>query len=167
MDNLGVDLLVLPFLVADDAAQIDLASRASPLKANVLGVLQKSFPRVTAFAMNPTDLTDLALFSGRNNLAQALILRLLTPRGSLASLGHAAYGSRLAELIGQPKVPSTRALCRAYVLEVVAQEPRVEPTAVDLVFDPLQETASSFQFTLVVQPGAGGDPLSLSLEVAL
>lgn len=167
MDNLGIDLAVLPFLVADDASAIDLGSRSSPLKANALAVLQKTFPGVTAFRMNPEEVTDLARFSGRNNLAQALILRLLTPRGSLASLGHASYGSRLGELIGQPKIPSMRALCRAYVLEAVAQEPRVEPTVVDLVFDPLRETASSFQFTLVVQPIAGGDPLSLSLEVAL
>ncbi|MGH9139212.1 MAG: GPW/gp25 family protein, partial [Acidimicrobiales bacterium] len=35
------------------------------------------------------------LLTGRHNLGQALILRLLTPRGALADLGHAGYGSRL------------------------------------------------------------------------
>jgi phage baseplate assembly protein W len=105
--------------------------------------------------------------SGRQNLAQALILRLLTPRGSLASLGHAAYGSRLGELIGKPKNAATRALCRAFVLEVVAQEPRVVDKAVSLTFDVEREDVSSFQFTLIVQPRDDGDPLGLSLGVAL
>jgi phage baseplate assembly protein W len=167
MDNLGCDLVVLPYLVAEDASTVDMATRARPVRANTLPILVSAFPRVTAFQTNPRELFDLAVFDGRNNLAQALLLRLVTPRGSLAQLGHAAYGSRLSELIGQPKTSATRALCRAYVLEVVAQEPRVEDTAVALSFDPERETASSFQFTLVVQPRQGGAPLSLALEVGL
>jgi phage baseplate assembly protein W len=167
MDNLGIDLVVVPYLVAEDASTVDVATRARPVKANTLPILATAFPRATVFQTNPKELFDLALFDGRNNLAQALLLRLVTPRGSLAQLGHAAYGSRLSELIGQPKTNATRALCRAYVLEVVAQEPRVEGTAVALSFDPERETESSFQFTLVVQPTQGGDPLGLSLEVGL
>ena len=60
-----------------------------------------------------------------------------------------------------------RNLCRAYVLEAVAQEPRVEPTAVALTFEPSAETISSFAFTLVVQPRAGGETLALDLAVEL
>lgn len=144
-DTLGIDLQVLPFLSAQEAGQYDLAT--------------SRHPRV--------DGLDLATFSERQNLAQALILRLLTPRGSLAALGHSTYGSRLYELIGQSKNQATRNLCRAFVLEVVAQEPRVEPKAVKLTFDLASETPSNFVFTLLVQPVAGGEPLSLALELSI
>jgi len=163
---LGADLSVLPFLVADDAASVDLGTRGRRLAPGAAAVLRRSFPRL--LVPDPaTEVVDLDVMSGRQNLAQALILRLLTPRGSLASLGHAGYGSRLGELIGKPKNAATRALCRAFVLEVVAQEPRVEDKAVSLTFDVEREDVSSFQFTLIVQPRDGGDPLGLSLGVAL
>jgi phage baseplate assembly protein W len=105
--------------------------------------------------------------SERENLAQALILRLLTPRGSLAALGHASYGSRLHELIGQNKTAALRNLCRAFILEVVAQEPRVEDQAVEITFDEQAETLSSFVFTLAVRPRTGDEPIGLTLEVGL
>jgi phage baseplate assembly protein W len=167
MDRLGIDLAVVPGLVADDAASIDLTTRANPVRPNMLPVLEATFPRLAVYRASPLELADLASIGGRENLAQALILRLLTPRGTLGALGHASYGSRLGELIGRGKTAATRALCRAYVLEVVAQEPRVLSTAVALAFDPDRETPSSFQFTLVVQPVAGGDPLGVELEVSV
>jgi phage baseplate assembly protein W len=110
---------------------------------------------------------DLAVVGGRENLAQALLLRLLTPLGSLAALGHAGYGSRLHTLIGRNKTGALRNLCRAFVLEVVAQEPRVEDSAVSLTFDPAAETVSSFVFSLEVRPRTNGTPLGLSVEVEL
>lgn len=149
-DVLGLDLKVVPFLAAHDAAELDLALRDVPLRR------QPGLPAAV----------DLDVHGGWENLAQALILRLLTPRGALAALGHAAYGSRLYELIGRPKTSALRHLCRAFVLEAVAQEPRVEPKAVAFAFEPEQEGPSSFVFTLAVQPVTGGDPLSLSLEVS-
>jgi len=147
-DLLGADLMVLPNLVAYDAAQVDLTQRT---------------PSVRGLE----NLLDLGVITGRDNLAQALILRLLTPLGSLASLGHAEYGSQLHKLIGRRKSEALRNLCRAYVLEVVAQEPRVEDTAVSLDFDVPSETSSSFVFTLVVQPRSGDAPVGLSLGVAI
>src|SRR3954447_18132522 len=57
----------------------------------------------------------LAAVAGRANLAQALIVRLLTPRGSLAGLGHPAYGSRLGELVGRRNDVTARNLARLYV----------------------------------------------------
>jgi len=150
---LGTDLLVIPHMVAHDAAEVDLVRQRKPRRVNL--------------AAGATEAFDLGLVDGRQNLAHALILRLLTPRGSLADLGHAGYGSRLHELIGERKTESLRNLCRAYVLEVVAQEPRVEDKAVSLTFDRLSETPDAFVFILEVQPRAGGSPLSLSLEVGL
>lgn len=153
-EHLGTDLAVAPFLVAHDAAAMDLTLVSKPGRGQATIGLR-------------TPLVDFGTISGRENLAHALLLRLLTPRGSLAELGHAAYGSRLHELIGRPKTSALRDLCRAYVLEVVAQEPRVEDKALALVFDPAAETLDSFVFTLIVQPVDQGDPLQLDLEVGI
>ena len=149
----GTDLSVVPNLVAHDAAALDLTTKVR--------VFRRPRPG------EPDTQTDLAPVDGRENLAQALLLRLLTPRGTLAALGHSEYGSRLHELIGRRKTEELRNLCRAFVLEAVAQEPRVEPKAVDLTFETDRERFDDFVFTLAVKPVAGGDPVSLSLEVGL
>lgn len=69
---------------------------------------------------------DFELREGRDNLAQAIILRLLTPRGELAALGHPGYGSRLHELIGHGNTSTGRNLARLHILEALQQESRVE-----------------------------------------
>lgn len=154
MDELlGKDLSVTPNMVAYDASALDLN-----LKTRV-----NRRPRPGQPAM----VSDLALLEGRHNLAQALLLRLLTPRGSLKALGHASYGSRLHELIGQRKTQELRNLCRAFVLEAVAQEPRVESKVVGFQFELDQERFDNFVFTLAVAPVSEGDPVTLSLEVGL
>ena len=152
-DLLGTDLAVLPNFVAHDATAADLVPRWTPRRVWVQGVSAQA--------------ADLGTLSSRENLAQALILRLLTPRGALASLGHSQYGSRLHDLIGQRKTAALRALCRAFVLEVVAQEPRVESRAVALTFDEDEERFDSFVFTLSVASVTGGDPVALGLELGL
>ena len=163
MAELGTDLVVVPFLVAQDADEVDLSRRARPLTAHGAALLSD----VGYDTTGQRELFDLDVVDGRRNLAHALVLRLLTPRGSLADLGHAAYGSRLHELIGERKTDALRNICRAFVLEAVAQEPRVEDTAVALDFDLEAETSSSFVFTLAVQPRDGGAPLPLALELGL
>ncbi len=152
--SLGIDLSVVPYLVAWDGGSYDFARRLTGARRNL--------------AADASEAYDLAVHEERENLAQALILRLMTARGELAELGHAAYGSRLHELIGRRKTEALRNLCRAFVLEVVAQEPRVEDQAVELVFHPQQESSASFVFTLAVRPRLGdGEPVGLTLEVAL
>ena len=154
MDPLaGIDLSIVPNMVAYDAAALDLTTKIRPVRRAQPGT--------------PNSFLDLAATTGRANLAQALLLRLLTPRGSLAPLGHPEYGSRLGELIGRRKTEELRNRCRAVVLEAVAREPRVEPKAVDLTFDPPAEGFDNFVFTVAVRPIAGGDPVALSLEVGL
>ncbi len=69
---------------------------------------------------------DLETISGRPNLGQAIMHRLLTRRGELGALGHPDYGSRLHELIGEPNNERTRDLVRLYVKECVQQESRVQ-----------------------------------------
>ena len=53
-------------------------------------------------------------------------MRLLTPRGELAELGHPEYGSRLNELLGSPNSETRRGLAKLFVLEALAQEPRIQ-----------------------------------------
>lgn len=149
--NLGIDLRVLPFFSATDNSALDLVAT----------------DRLARSGKTKSELTDIARLEARENLAQALILRILTAKGSLAPLGHGQYGSRIHELIGEPKNQATRNLCRLFVLQCVAQEPRVENKAVSFSFDLARETPSSFYFDLAVQPVDSSEPLSLGLEVGL
>lgn len=72
---------------------------------------------------------DLVTLSDRDNLAQALTTRLLTPRGELGPLGHPDYGSRLHEVIGAPNTATTRNLAKLFVIEALKQERRVDRIA--------------------------------------
>jgi len=144
----GGDLSVLTGFAAHDTATVDLRRRP---------VVRRTDPGGERW--------DLGVVVGRENLGQALVLRLLTPRGSLGALGHAEYGSRLNELIGREKNDALRSLCRAFVLEAVAQETRVAEIT-DFAFDPAQETSSSFVFTIAVL-GREDTPVGLALEVSL
>jgi phage baseplate assembly protein W len=69
---------------------------------------------------------DLVTVSDRANLAQAVIMRLLTPRGELAALAHPDYGSRLPELIGAQRTETSRNLAKLYVIEALKQERRID-----------------------------------------
>ena len=54
--------------------------------------------RPSETARRPRSAWDLVARDGLENLAQAVILRLLTPRGELAALGHPDYGSPRGEI---------------------------------------------------------------------
>lgn len=82
-------------------------------------------------------LRDLALSSDLDNLRQAIEIRLLTPKGELAPIGHADYGSRLPDLIGRPNTETNRNLAKLYVIEALKQERRIQKiVAVDVSPDP-------------------------------
>ena len=68
---------------------------------------------------------DLAAASGRDNLRQALLLRLVTWRGELGHLGHPDYGSRVDELIGASMDRLDLALLERYVRRALLSDPRV------------------------------------------
>jgi phage baseplate assembly protein W len=107
---------------------------------------QQGRARGSDLSVSPEDgATDLETLTGGDNLAQALLLRFLTPAGELAPLGHADYGSRLYELIGELNTETTRNRIKMLVLQMLAAEPRVrevvelrvtqapaEPTRVDV-----------------------------------
>lgn len=73
----------------------------------------------------PQRFVDLGTVQGRDNLGQAILLRLLTPRGELTALGHPDYGSRLPELIGEGNTATNRNRVKLYILESLKQESRV------------------------------------------
>ncbi len=174
---LGTDLRVVlgpPGMAAFDAAALDLRSRPRPPQRTTprpgFVAIPAAPPQPQGWQPEPpgaAELADLDIISGRENVAQALILRLLTPKGALADLGHTGYGSRLGELIGQGKTEELRGLCRAFILEAVREEPRVADKPLAITFDPAREQPWDFVVEIVVQPVAGGDPVALGLEVGL
>ena len=70
--------------------------------------------------------SDLETISGREDLVQALKLRLLVSRGELTELGHPRYGSRVRDLIGDPLDSANLELLRRYVRKTLLEDPRVE-----------------------------------------
>jgi len=144
-DALGRDLLVAPLLEASEWDSLDL-TQTDPGP-------DRSGP------------VDLAPVSGPDALRQALLLRLLTPQGALASLGHAEYGSRLHELVGTELNDTARLLARAHVLAALRQEKRAILLSLDIEkADPARPDA--LRIALSVRAVAGGDPIALGLEVS-
>ena len=145
--SLGRDLLLTPFFRADEWDVLDLERR----------------PAGTPWRDEPV---DLAVADDVEALRQALVIRLLTPKGTLTELGHAGYGSRLHELIGEQDGEVTRLRARLYVLEAIGQERRVEEV---ISLDISSSTAAPDRLFVnaQVKPVGRGDPVSLGLEVGL
>lgn len=107
--------------------------------------------RLTETNRIPRRAWDFVPREGFENLAQAVILRLLTPRGELAALGHPEYGSRVHELIGQENNTAKRNLLKLFVLEALKNEPRVEKV-VELKVEPSPGARSTVDVLLRVKP---------------
>jgi phage baseplate assembly protein W len=77
---------------------------------------------------------DLDTVSGEDNIVQAIMDRLATEQGELHDTGHANYGSRLDEFVGEINNETTRQRIKLEVLECLAQEDRIrEVVNVDAV----------------------------------
>ncbi|MFV8750432.1 DUF2634 domain-containing protein [Nannocystaceae bacterium ST9] len=94
---------------------------------------------------------DLTVNSGRDNLIQALKLRLLTFRGELGRLGHSRYGSRVHELIGEPMTRPNLELLRRYVRAAILSDPRVAKI-VKLEVNPLRADPGAVDVFAIIQP---------------
>lgn len=103
---------------------------------------------------------DFTLRDGKENLVQAVILRLLTPRGELTALGHADYGSRVHELIGRENAATNRNLMKLFILEALKLEPRIEKVA-QLKVTPSPGTKSTVDVWLKVKPVAFSEVLEI------
>ena len=80
---------------------------------------------------------DFDTVTNADNLAQAIITRLSTDEGELHDIGHADYGSRLHEVIGEVNNKATRQRLKALVRECLVQERRiVEINNISVLPDP-------------------------------
>jgi phage baseplate assembly protein W len=105
---------------------------------------------------------DLVTVEGGGNLRQALILRLLTPQGALAALGHPEYGSRLHELVGERNDAATRNRAKMAVLQAITSDPRVAAVVtVDVTASPADP--SQVDIVATVQAVAGGPPVVVAV----
>lgn len=94
---------------------------------------------------------DFRLVEGRDNLEQAIVMRLLTPRGELGDLGHPDYGARVHELIGSGNTETNRNLLKLFILEALKREPRIEKIN-ELRVYPSPGSRSTVDVTLTVLP---------------
>jgi phage baseplate assembly protein W len=62
---------------------------------------------------------------GKDNLVQALTMRILVGRGEISDLGHSRFGSRVHELIGEPLDHTNLELLRRLVRAALKSDPRV------------------------------------------
>jgi phage baseplate assembly protein W len=106
--------------------------------------------RRVATQQRTLEVADLRTIEGRDNLGQAVLVRLLTPRGELAPLAHPEYGSRLHELIGRQNTETTRNLVKLHILESLAAEPRIEEV-VELAVTPAPRTRERVDVLLQVR----------------
>jgi len=148
--RLGQDLALTPYRGTASAAPLTAADSWGALDLRVGGPQNG----------------DLMVVTARENLAQALTLRLLTEKGALTPLGHPNYGSRLVSLIGRRNNETTRNLARLYVIEAVKQEARVrELTALRVETAP--GDAGTLLIGMTVLPLGDDDPLPLEVELSL
>lgn len=110
---------------------------------------------------------DLTTVEGVDALTQAIANRLKTRKGELAPLGHPDYGSRHHELMGEPNVERTRALIKLYVLQALAQEPRIERVLKATVRAEHQPPRDVVRIELSVQVTDRPSPLNLVVPFSL
>jgi phage baseplate assembly protein W len=157
--TLGSDLALTRYVGTPSSVTLDTADSWGGLDLAVVPA-SRGRRRPTA------DASDLAAVSGRENLGQALIVRLLTPRGALAPLGHPAYGSRLVELIGRENNATTRNLARLYVIQALSEEPRVA-ALLDLTLAVVPDRPDTISIGFSVAPLDDQAALALGFEVTL
>ncbi len=101
--------------------------------------IYKAKERLTRAPGRSGQLVDFDVTTGRDNLGQAIVIRLLTPRGELDALGHPEFGSRLHELIGRENTETTRNLVKLFILEALQLEPRIEKKKIEVTVTPADD----------------------------
>lgn len=94
---------------------------------------------------------DLVTVGGDDNLEQAIVMRLLTPRGELSGLAHPEYGSRLHELVGRQNTATTRNLVKLFILDSLQEEPRIEEVS-EITVEPAPGRRDGVSVLLRVAP---------------
>lgn len=158
-DVLGSDLALTRYVGVASGVPLDSADSWGSLDAQVV-------PGGRGGLKRAGEARDLGAVRARANLAQALVLRLLTRQGALAGLGHPGYGSRLTELIGELNNDATRNLARLFTIQTIAEEPRVRQL-LELAVEPVSGQPGTIRVGFSVLPVDDYDPLALALEVTL
>ena len=97
---------------------------------------------------------DLETVDSEDNLVQAIISRLATDVGELYDIGHADYGSRLYEIIGEVNNPITRQRIKTIVKDCLDQESRIkEITSISVLVSPSDPNRVSIEITVVPVQG--------------
>lgn len=156
---LGVDLALTRYTGAPSGVALEAADSWGSLDFLVVPGGRGGLPQ-------PGAVRDLGTVSGRANLAQALIMRLLTHQGALTPLGHPNYGSRLTELVGRLNNETTRNLARLFTIETIKQEPRVREL-LDLAAETVPGQPDTIRIGFTVLPVDDAQPLALAVEVTL
>jgi len=93
---------------------------------------------------------DFETVKDEDNLAQAIIARLSTDEGELFDIGHADYGSRLFEVIGEVNNKATRQRLKALVQECLVQERRIkEVININVLPDPADSHRVDIEMTIL------------------
>ena len=109
---------------------------------------------------------DLKTVDGRQNLAQAMINRLLTRKGELRKLGHPQYGSRLYQLVGELNNARVRGLAEIYIRESLGQESRiVEITQIEFAPVSRSQGRNVMQASISILPVGSSDPITITIPI--
>ncbi len=94
---------------------------------------------------------DFETISDENNLVQSIIHRLITDEGELYDVGHADYGSRLHELVGELNNARTRERLKNLIHACLAEEPRIIEVT-DIKVMPNQHDLNRLDIEITVLP---------------
>jgi phage baseplate assembly protein W len=105
--------------------------------------------------LNITSEGDLETVSAEDNLVQAIIDRLATDEGELYDVGHADYGSRLYEFIGEVNNEATRDRIKGLVMDCLRQESRIrEVTSISVKTSPHDQSQLDIEITVLPTDGS-------------
>jgi len=125
------------------------------------------FPGHDLFTQDTRDGRDLLDVTGVENLQQALLMRFLLPKGSLAHLGHPEYGSSLYKLVGELNTQTNRDLAKLYVLEALGQESRIAQVLSVTVTTDSQRSPTQIDITAHLRAVNVPDAITLSFPITL
>ena len=109
---------------------------------------------------------DFETVSDEHNLVQAIIHRLTTEEGELYDIGHADYGSRLHELVGEPNNARTRERLKSLIKECLAEEPRIIEVT-DIKVAPNQYDPNRLDLEITVRATGKGTLITLGYPFSL
>jgi phage baseplate assembly protein W len=93
---------------------------------------------------------DYDTIAAEDNLAQAIITRLATDEGELYDIGHADFGSRLFEVIGEINNGATRNRIKAFVRQCLTQERRVKKIiSINVSTNPYNSQSVDIEMTIL------------------